>query len=44
MNGGSVCVVVNLRTVRVDMLGGLLTEAWLRKSPKRLARTLLDEA
>ncbi len=36
------CVVVNLRTVRVDLLGELLTEAWLRKSPKSLARTLLD--
>jgi hypothetical protein len=37
------CVVVNLRTVRVDMLGELLTEAWLRKAPKSLARTLLDD-
>jgi hypothetical protein len=37
------CVVVNLRTVQVDMLGALLTEAWLCKSPKSLARTLLDE-
>ena len=36
------CVVVNLRTVQVDLLGELLTEAWLRKSPKSLARTLLD--
>ena len=37
------CVVVNLRTVQVDLLGELLTEAWLRKSPKSLARTLLGE-
>jgi hypothetical protein len=37
------CVVVNLRKARIDMLGELLTEAWLRKSPKSLARTFLDE-
>jgi hypothetical protein len=37
------CVVVNLRTVRVELLGELLTEAWLRKAPESLARTLLDE-
>jgi hypothetical protein len=35
--------LTRLRTVQVDMLGELLTEAWLRTSPKSLARTLLEE-
>jgi hypothetical protein len=34
------CVVVNVRTVRVVLLRELLTESWLRKAPKGLARSL----
>jgi hypothetical protein len=34
------CVVVNLRTVRIELLRELLTESWLRKAPKSLARSL----
>lgn len=34
------CVVVDVRTVSPDLLRSLLTEAWLRRAPKSLARTL----
>jgi hypothetical protein len=38
------CVVVNLRTANERILTELLTEAWLRKAPKTMARTLLNES
>ena len=31
------CVVVNTRKARPELVTELLTEAWLRKAPKRLA-------
>ena len=31
------CVVVNTRRARPELLAELLTDAWLRKAPKRLA-------
>jgi hypothetical protein len=34
------CVVVTVRTVRSPLLRELLTEAWMRKAPAALARTL----
>jgi hypothetical protein len=34
------CVVVDTRTARPEVVTELLTEAWLRKAPKRLANRL----
>jgi hypothetical protein len=36
------CVVVSIGTVRSGLLRELLTEAWVRKAPTSLARTLSD--
>jgi hypothetical protein len=33
------CVVVDVRTVRVDLLKELLTESWMRKAPASLVRS-----
>jgi hypothetical protein len=37
------CVVVSIDTVGPDLLRELLTEAWVRKAPASLARTLADD-
>lgn len=34
------CVVVDVRTVPADLLRELLTESWMRKAPKSLARSV----
>jgi len=36
------CVVVNLRRARTDLLSELLTDAWIRKAPKKLVNELSD--
>ena len=36
------CVVVNTRKARPALVTELLTQAWLRKAPKRMVETLLN--
>jgi len=36
------CVVVNLRRARADLVEELLTDAWIRKAPKKLVNELSD--